>query len=104
MPPGSSKVKFDYTPFYAKEWARAMLAKGVENLPQYQPQPYPVSLWSLGTEVTWVSLGGEVTIGYVERLRHELGCRAWVSAYTNQCQGYIPTQKVMDEGGYEGGE
>ena len=39
-----------------------------------------------------------------ERLRHELGCRAWVSAYTNQCQGYIPTQRVMDEGGYEGGE
>ena len=27
-----------------------------------------------------------------------------VSAYTNQVQGYIPTQKVMDEGGYEGGD
>ena len=28
----------------------------------------------------------------------------WVSAYTNQAQGYIPTQQVMDEGGYEGGD
>jgi hypothetical protein len=76
-------------------------------LPQYQPQPFPVSLWRLGDAVQWVALGGEVTVGYVERLRAELGGapgRVWVSAYTNQVQCYIPTQLVMDEGGYEGGD
>jgi hypothetical protein len=102
----SSKVKFDYAPFYAAVWADAMLARSEApgGLPQYQPQPYPVSLWQLGGAVTWVSLGGEVTVGYVRRLREELGRRAWVSAYTNQTQGYIPTQRIMDEGGYEGGD
>ena len=62
---GSSLVKFDYSELYSVEWAKAMLAKGADNLPQYQPQPYPVSIWTLGTEVTWVALGGEVTLGYV---------------------------------------
>ena len=74
------------------------------NLTPFSPQLYPVSLWQLGGAITWVSLGGEVTVGYVRRLRDELGHRAWVSAYTNQTQGYIPTQRIMDEGGYEGGD
>ena len=45
-----------------------------------------------------------VTVGYVQRLRDELGSRAWVTSYTNQAQGYIPTQLLIDEGGYEGGD
>ena len=47
---------------------------------------------------------GAVTVGYVQRLRNELGSRAWVTSYTNQAQGYIPTQLLIDEGGYEGGD
>ena len=90
-------------------WATAMLeaSRKPGGLPQYQPQPYPLSLWSIGSALRWVALGGEVTVGYVERLRAELGGttqRVWVSAYTNQVQCYIPTQLVMDEGGYEGGD
>ena len=45
-----------------------------------------------------------MTVGYVQRLRDELGSRAWVTSYTNQAQGYIPTQLLIDEGGYEGGD
>ena len=46
---------------------------------------YPMSLWRLGSGMTWVALGGEVTVGYVNRLRAELAqSDAWISAYTNQ--------------------
>ena len=31
----------------------------VDELPQYQPQPYPISLWRIGDAITWVGLGGE---------------------------------------------
>ena len=80
-------------------WATTMLeaSRKPGGLPQYQPQPYPLSLWSIGSALRWVALGGEVTVGYVERLRAELGGtaqRVWVSAYTNQVQCYIPTQLV----------
>jgi hypothetical protein len=44
-----------------------------------------MSLWRLGSGMTWVALGGEVTVGYVNRLRTELAqSDAWISAYTNQ--------------------
>jgi hypothetical protein len=91
---------------FARRMLRVVADKG--QLPQYQPQAFPVSLWQLG-ELRWVALAGEVTVGYVDRLRAELSGgekrgHVWVSGYTNQVQCYIPTQTVMDEGGYEGGD
>jgi hypothetical protein len=99
--------KVAYTHYLHKEWAEAMLERSQTSsgLPQYQKQLYPLSVWKLGTDLTWVALGGEVTVGYVNRLRSELSdSEAWISAYTNQVQAYIPTQLVMNEGGYEGGD
>ncbi len=40
-------------------WATAMLeaSRKPGGLPQYQPQPYPLSLWSIGGTLRWVALG-----------------------------------------------
>ncbi len=66
--------------------------------------PYPVQVWKLGSDLTLVSLGGEVVVDYSLRLKKELGPgRTWVAGYANDVMAYIPSRRVLDEGGYEGG-
>jgi hypothetical protein len=65
--------------------------------------PYPVQAWRLG-ELTWVFLGGEVVVDYSLRIKRNLGSsHTWVSAYCNDVMAYIPSKRVLEEGGYEGG-
>jgi hypothetical protein len=66
--------------------------------------PYPVQAWQLGQELTFVALGGEVVVDYALRLKKELGREnTWVAGYANDVMAYIPSQRVLKEGGYEGG-
>ena len=63
--------------------------------------PYPVQSWRLGDDLTWIALGGEVVVDYSVRLKKELG-KVWVAGYANDVMAYIPSLKVLKEGGYEG--
>ena len=63
--------------------------------------PYPIQTWQLG-DLTWLHLGGEVVVDYALRLKKELG-PVWVTAYANDVMAYIPSARVLKEGGYEGG-
>lgn len=71
--------------------------------------PFPVGVWSLGSNdgaetVDFIWLGGEVVIDYAVRLKRErLGRRTWVAGYANDVMAYIPSLRVLKEGGYEGG-
>jgi neutral ceramidase len=66
--------------------------------------PYPVQAWQLGHDLTFVALGGEVVVDYSLRLKKELGREGtWVAGYTNDVMAYIPSLRVLKEGGYEGG-
>lgn len=66
--------------------------------------PYPVQVWRLGDDVTWVTLGGEVVVDYALRLKKELAPgKTWVMGYANDVMAYIPSLRVLKEGGYEGG-
>lgn len=66
--------------------------------------PYPVQTWQLGPDLTWVALGGEVVVDYSLRLKKELGPKqTWVTGYANDVMAYIPSLRVLKEGGYEGG-
>ena len=66
---------------------------------------YPVQVIQFGNDLSMITLGNEVVIDYVLRLKRELG-RAdgpeiWVSGYSNVYSGYIPSKRVLLEGGYE---
>jgi hypothetical protein len=65
---------------------------------------YPVQVIQLGRELTMIALGGEVVVDYSLRLKRELGgsSSVWVAGYSNDVLGYIPTERVLREGGYEG--
>lgn len=73
------------------------------KIPDHYPN-YPVQVWKFGNELTWVSLGGEVVIDYNLRLKKELGGNqpVWITAYANDVLAYIPSERVLKEGGYEG--
>jgi hypothetical protein len=64
--------------------------------------PYPVQAWGLD-DLSWVFLGGEATVEYALRIKENVGSsRTWVSAYCNDVMAYIPSLRVLKEGGYEG--
>jgi hypothetical protein len=71
---------------------------------------YPVQVWQFGDWLTLVSLAGEVVVDYALRLKKErnpsLGpglTEPWVAAYSNDVSFYVPSLRVLKEGGYEGG-
>jgi putative membrane-bound dehydrogenase-like protein len=65
---------------------------------------YPVQSWTFGDALAMVFLPGEVVVDYSLRLKRERdGLRLWVNAYANDAPCYIPSERVLKEGGYEGG-
>jgi len=86
-------------------WARYLLEIWDRDGELAATYPYPVQVWQLGSDITWIFLGGEVVVDYALRLKSELGRETtWVAAYSNDVMGYIASQRVLAEGGYEGGE
>lgn len=63
---------------------------------------YPIHVLQLGETVTLAALGGEVVVDYALKLKEELGPeRTWMVGYANDVMGYIPSVRILDEGGYE---
>jgi ABC-type Co2+ transport system permease subunit len=57
----------------------------------------------LGADVTLVAIAGEVVVDYALRLKRELAGPAavWIAGYSNEVFGYLPSRRVLAEGGYE---
>ena len=66
---------------------------------------YPVQLIQFGKDLTIVALASETVIDYSLRLKSELnkpnGPAIWIAGYSNIMEGYIPSRRVLVEGGYE---
>jgi len=84
-----------------------------------------VHVAQFGDDLTMVALAGEVVVDYSLRLKRELaaprgeailalssptskggtpspqGPAIWVAGYCNEVFGYVPSQRVLQEGGYE---
>ncbi|MDQ6630685.1 MAG: neutral/alkaline non-lysosomal ceramidase N-terminal domain-containing protein, partial [Verrucomicrobiota bacterium] len=66
--------------------------------------PYLVQTWNFGDELAMVFLSGEVVVDYSLRLKKEFdAARLWINAYANDVPCYIPSKRILQEGGYEGG-
>ncbi|MCH5376194.1 MAG: neutral/alkaline non-lysosomal ceramidase N-terminal domain-containing protein [Planctomycetes bacterium] len=68
---------------------------------------FPIQAAQFGSDLTLVAICGEVVVDYSLRLKRELaGDDApiiWVAGYSNYVFGYLPSLRVLKEGGYEGG-
>ena len=88
---------------YVRERAKMFLERLAAGQSLPTTYPFPVQVWTLGDQVQLVFLGGEVVIDYAIRLKSELsGNRTWVAGYANDVMAYIPSRRVLLEGGYEG--
>lgn len=62
----------------------------------------PLAVWQFGGDLTLVGLSGEVVVDYVTALEAAVGpLRLWVAGYCNDVFGYLPSARVVREGGYE---
>ncbi len=94
-------VKQGGPPGYNASTQLARLDRG-EPLPT--TLPYSARAWRFGDRLLMVFLPGEVVVDYVLRLKRELDpARLWVTAYANDVPCYIPSERILREGGYEGG-
>jgi hypothetical protein len=65
---------------------------------------YPVQAIAFGDDLLLVALAGETVVDYSLRLKQELDAPiVWVAGYSNDVFGYIPSLRVLKEGGYEAG-
>ena len=89
-------------PEWQKRWARHYLSKieKGEKLKQSY-RHYPVQSWRIGKQLL-ISLGGEVVVDYAIRLKETWGNDLFIAAYSNDVMAYIPSERVLEEGGYEG--
>ena len=77
----------------------AMLDRGEQPPTSYT---CPLTVWQFGNDLTLVGLSGEVVVDYVTFLEKALGPNnLWVAGYCNDVFGYLPSARVLAEGGYE---
>ena len=103
-PPSREKLEAErkgdnpYRSYHAREMLKILDREG--RLPvEY---PYAAQVWQFGDDLTLVALAGEVVVDYALRLKRELGAgKLWVAGYSNDVFAYIPSRRVLEEGGYE---
>jgi len=88
---------------YEASRAKLLLERLRRNGKLSPTYPFPIQTWRLGKGPTLVALGGEVVVDYALMLKAQLGKdKTWVMAYANDVMAYIPSRRVLAEGGYEG--
>jgi neutral ceramidase len=96
------ELKAGAAPSYMQRWAARLLEQMKRGEPFFRSYPYPVQVWRLGGRQWWIALGGEVVVDYSLKFKRQLGDDVWVSGYCNDVMAYIPSLRVLKEGGYEG--
>ncbi|HLV01645.1 MAG TPA: neutral/alkaline non-lysosomal ceramidase N-terminal domain-containing protein [Acidobacteriota bacterium] len=87
-----------------KRHAQTLLEKLDQEGSLPSKYPYPVQVVQFGSELTFIHLAGEVVVDYSLRFKEAYGWDdTWVAGYSNDVFAYIPSKRVLHEGGYEGG-
>lgn len=84
-------------------WASRMLKKLDAGERFESAYPYPIHVWQLGREMLVIGMGAETVVDYALRFKTEFGPGTWVCGYCDDMISYIPSRRVWEEGGYEGG-
>jgi len=84
--------------------ARYQLARLERGEPLPTRIRYPVQTITFGESLHMIFLAGEVCVDYSLRLKNELRRdRIWPHGYCNDFCAYIPSERLLKEGGYGGG-
>ncbi|MFN0198303.1 MAG: neutral/alkaline non-lysosomal ceramidase N-terminal domain-containing protein [Planctomycetaceae bacterium] len=86
-----------------QRWATRLLKRLDAGHKFESAYPYPVHAWKLGNEMLVIGMGAETVVDYALRFKQEFGPGTWVMGYADDMISYIPSRRVWEEGGYEGG-
>jgi len=97
---------------YERSHATRLLAQLEERGGIQTRYAFPLQVIQFGNDLTLVAICGETVVDYSLRLQKELKSGfgivgdaepvIWVAGYSNHVFGYLPSLRVLKEGGYEG--
>ncbi len=89
---------------FEAERSRLVLAYEKEHGKIQTHVPYTITCWKFDQDLAIVFMAGEVVVDYAVRLKTQLDWkRLWLNAWSNDVPSYIPSRRVLQEGGYEPG-
>jgi neutral ceramidase len=88
---------------YESARAKQLLLEIESGSPLKSSYPYPISFWRIGDELNFVAMGGEVVVDYSLLIKSKIPRSSFVAGYSHDVMAYIPSLRVLKEGGYEGG-
>ncbi|MDF2723177.1 MAG: Neutral ceramidase precursor [Paenibacillus sp.] len=88
-----------YNSFYRSAAARTLRA--IEDDTVKTSIPHYIVVWQLDKRTHVVAMEGEVSTEYALKIKRLFGSQTLVLGYTNGVFCYIPTRKMISEGGYE---
>lgn len=83
-------------------WAKKMQDKLSNGAVFSTSYSYPVQAVRLD-KLLIIGMAGETVVDYSLKFKKKYPGLTWVSGYTNEMAAYIPSRRVWEEGGYEGG-
>ncbi len=87
-----------------RRWAGHWLSELNAGRALARSYPYPLQAWRLGDKINLITMGGEPVVDYSLKFKKQFGPGTWVAGYCNDVMTYIPSARVLREGGYEGGK
>lgn len=89
---------------YHADQARLVLEYEKEHGKIQTEVPYSVTCWKFDQDLAIIFMAGEVVVDYAIRLKTHLDWeRLWINGWSNDVPSYIPSQRILKEGGYEPG-
>ena len=86
---------------FEKSWATNQLKILKDKGQLLKSYPYPLQIWKLGNQAI-MSFGGELVIEYAIEFKKLYGQDLFIIGYANEDMAYIPSETILQEGGYEG--
>jgi hypothetical protein len=88
---------------YVRRHAALMLSEIAREGRTRAVEHAPLHVLRIGT-LTIVAISGEVVVDYALAIKRKYGDGTWVAGDTDAVFGYLPSLRILHEGGYEGGE
>lgn len=87
---------------YHRDTGKALLARFDRGQTPQTHYRAPLALWQFGDDLTLVAISGETVVDYVKMTEKAIGpLNLWVAGYSNDVFGYLPSARILAEGGYE---
>jgi hypothetical protein len=87
---------------YVQDRARKYLRMRSEGSKPPESVNLPLAALRIGNDLTFLAMGGEVVVDYARHFKRTLAAdNPWVIGYAYEVPCYIPSIRILKEGGYE---